>query len=91
MAIAVEIADRMYDYTDEEQAAEAVDEFQSQFELQDNEIVELWLDESNPKRTILEQRIFDAVDANGSVKRAQEKIPCGITLYIEDANQNIGN
>lgn len=84
VTINVDIADRMYDYTDEEKAAEAVEEFQSLNKLSDGEIISIWQNEIDPRFSELEKRIFDAVDANGSVKRAQEKIPCGITLFIVD-------
>lgn len=82
MAINVDIADRMYDYTDEEVAAEAVDEFQSIFGLGDEAIVKLWASDDNPSRHDLEKRIFKAVDENGSAYRAKNKIPCGISLYV---------
>lgn len=84
MAISVDIADRLYDYTDEEKAAEAVAEFQGQLGLGDETIIKLWADESDVRRTELERMIFDAVDANGSMRRAQESIPGGISLEIAD-------
>ncbi|MDC7675132.1 hypothetical protein [Asticcacaulis machinosus] len=83
MAIAVDIADRLYDYTDEEKAAEAVALFQLQNNLDDHALIALWEDERNPKRVELERSIFEAVDTNGSAKRAEETIPAGISLVIE--------
>lgn len=84
MTIAVDIADRMYDYTDEEVAAKAVEEFQSLNNLTDIEVITIWENQNDPRFPNLEKKIFDAVDANGSVKRAQEKIPCGITLLVAE-------
>ncbi|KAF0117175.1 MAG: hypothetical protein FD163_1732 [Hyphomonadaceae bacterium] len=82
MSIIVDIADRMYDYTDEEVAAEAVEAFQYDYNLSDNEVFEIW--ESNKGSLFLElrDRITDAVDANGSFKRAQETVPCGVSLVV---------
>lgn len=87
MSITVDIADRLYDYTDEEKAAQAVAAFQAEHSLDDNATVALWNDEADDRRIALEKRIFDAVDANGSVRRARESIPCGVHLLIasEDA------
>ena len=84
MTIAVDIADRMYDYTDEEQAAKAIEGFQYDHNLGDNEIIAIWADDKNPLKIELENCIYDAVDLNGSAKRASEKIPYGITLFIDD-------
>lgn len=84
MTISVDIADRLYDYTDEEKAAYAVAEFQSATTLDDGAVIALWEDESDPRRAQLLQMIFDAVDANGSEKRARESVPGGISLIIED-------
>ena len=86
MAISVDIADRLYDYTDEEKAAEAVAEFQTSSGLDDEAVVALWANEEEPLRRELERRIFDAVDANGSIKRAQETIPVCITLLVGTTN-----
>lgn len=86
MTICVDIADRLYDYTDEEKAVEAVAEFQVQMNLDDEAIVALWGDEKAPLRVELERRIFDAVDKNGTAKRAAEAVPGGIILSIESAN-----
>ena len=83
MAVSVDIADRQFDYTDEEKAAEAIAEFQSETGLSDNDILALWASEDASKRATLEQRIFDAVDANGSARRARETVPGGVTLVIE--------
>lgn len=82
MAISVDIADRLYDYTDEEKAAEAVADFQAETGFSDQEIIALWGDETAAQRSDLEDRIFAAIDANGSVKRAQESVPGGISLLI---------
>lgn len=84
MSIQVDIADRLYDYTDEEKAAEALAQYQETSGLQDAEIIGIWCDDSDPRRTILERMIFDAVDANGSAKRAEENIPAGITLAVAE-------
>ena len=84
MTIVVDIADRMYDYTDEEKAAEVVSEFQCDYNLKDDEVIAIWQNRQEPRFSELEKKIFDAVDANGSVKRAQETIPCGITLLVEE-------
>ena len=83
MSIAVEIADRLYDYTDEEAAAAVVADFQQGLGLTDEDIVALWSNYSDSRRSTLEKLIFDAVDANGSVKRASENVPAGIELSIE--------
>jgi len=80
MAIQVDIADRFYDFTDEEKAAEAIAEYQADTGLNDHAVVALWLNEGDPRRVTLEALIFDAVDANGSVKRAKDNVPGGITL-----------
>lgn len=82
MTISVDIADRLYDYTDEEKAAEAIAEFQDEMKLDDEAVVALWQNENNPLRNDLERRIFDAVDANGTVKRAKESVPGGVELNI---------
>nr|WP_303826928.1 hypothetical protein [Asticcacaulis taihuensis] len=84
MSIQVDIADRLYDYTDEERAAEAVSEFQMAAGLDDAEIIALWGNENDPRRAVLERKIFDAVDANGSAKRAEESVPGGISLAIAE-------
>ena len=83
MPIAVDIADRLYDYTDEEKAAEAVAIFQDQYDLDDDAVVALWANPNDPMRPVLEKQIFDAVDANGSVRRARESVPSEICLSIE--------
>ncbi len=83
MPITVDIADRLYDYTDEEAAAEAVAIFQDQHGLDDGAVVALWGSANDPTRAMLEKQIFDAVDANGSAKRAQECVPAGVSLLIE--------
>jgi len=85
MTISVDIADRLYDYTDEEKAAEAVSRFQDQNHLDDTAIVEIWKDGADPRRAALEAAIFAAVDANGSAKRARESVPGGVELLIEQA------
>lgn len=82
MTVAVDIADRLYDYTDEEKAADAVAEFQEAVGLDDEGIVALWGDETNPRRRELERLIFNAVDANGSAKRARNSVPGGIQLSV---------
>ncbi|BEV12094.1 hypothetical protein ATDW_25900 [Asticcacaulis sp. DW145] len=83
MAISVDIADRQYDYTDEEAAAEAVARFQLETGLGDTEILALWTGSQSPQRQTLEFRIIEAVDLNGSAKRAAETVPNGITLFVE--------
>ncbi|HTM81956.1 hypothetical protein [Asticcacaulis sp.] len=82
MAISVDIADRLYDYTDEEKAAEAVAEFQVLSGLDDEGVVALWQDEANIRRRQLEKMIIEAVDANGSEKRAKENVPAEINLFV---------
>ena len=82
MTISVDIADRLYDYTDEEVAAEAVAAFQFETGLNDDAVITLWSHESDPRYRELEKRIIDAVDSNGSVKRAQENVPGGISLCV---------
>lgn len=82
MTISVDIADRQFDYTDEEKAAEAIADFQADTGLSDEQIVALWASDLDPRRAKLERLIFDAVDANGSAKRAQETVPSGITLSV---------
>jgi len=85
MTISVDIADRQYDYTDEEKAADAIAAFQSETALDDGAVLKLWDDESDPRRADLEARIFAAVDLNGTAKRAAETVPGGISLFIADA------
>lgn len=82
MSIQVDIADRLYDYTDEEKAAEAVAEFQETNGLDDFDIIAIWDSVGDPRHDTLERMIFAAVDANGSVKRAQESVPDGISLAV---------
>ncbi len=84
MAIQVDIADRLYDYTDEEKAAEAVAEYQNSTGLQDTEVIAIWGNENDPRHAVLERMIFHAVDANGSAKRAEENVPGGISLGIAE-------
>lgn len=85
MAIVVDIADRQFDYTDEEKAAEAIAGYQAETGLSDADVVSLWADVSNANRSELERRIFDAVDANGSARRARETVPAGVSLIAETA------
>lgn len=86
MTVAVDIADRQYDYTDEAKAAEAIAEFQAETGLNDEAVLALWADERRPERATLERRIFDAVDLNGSARRARESVPSEISLSVaEDA------
>ncbi|CAM3276656.1 hypothetical protein [Asticcacaulis taihuensis] len=84
MTVQVDIADRLYDYTDEEKAAEAIAEFQVLAGLDDQAILSLWENENDPRRHELERMIYGAVDANGSAKRAEENIPDGISLAISE-------
>jgi len=84
MPITVDIADRLYDYTDEEKAAGAVSEYQIDLNLDDQTIVTIWEDQADPRRQELERRIFDAVELNGSAKRAAESVPGGISLLIDE-------
>jgi hypothetical protein len=83
MAISVDIADRQFDYTDEEKAAEAVADVQSEKGLSDEQVIAAWSDEGSSLRAELERRIYDAVDANGSAQRARETVPGGITLMVD--------
>ncbi len=83
MSVSVEISDRLYDYTDEERAANTIAAFQDELGLSDAEILALWQDQMDPRRLRLEKLILDAVDANGTVKRALESVPCEIDLYVE--------
>lgn len=84
MTISVDIADRLYDYTDEEKAAVAIADYQASEGIDDPEVMRIWLNETDPRRTTLERVIFEAVDANGSVKRAQTSIPAEVHLSIYD-------
>ncbi len=83
MAIIVEIGDRLYDYTDEEVAQGAIEAFQAERLLEDAEVVEIWSSPKHPLKTELEARIFAAIDANGSVKRANSSIPGDLALHIQ--------
>ena len=85
MTVSVDIADRQYDYTDEDKAAEAIAAFQAETALDDRAVLKLWDDESDPRRADLEARIVTAVDLNGTLKRAAETVPGGISLFIADA------
>jgi len=82
MPILVEIADRQYGYTDEEKAADAVAQFQCDRGVTDAEIISQWADEGGPLRSELERVIFDAIDANGSPRRALETIPAEVILSV---------
>ena len=83
MPISVDIADRLYDYTDEEVAAAAIEEFQISAGLDDAAILAIWKDPCHPRRSELETKLFQAVDLNGSSKRAQSHILTALTLSIE--------
>ena len=83
MPVSVDIGDRLYDYTDEEKTAEAVARYQADLALTDNEVIEIWVSDTDPRRDELERCILDAVDANGSAKRAQESVPADISLSID--------
>ncbi|UDF03283.1 hypothetical protein [Asticcacaulis sp. AND118] len=85
MAIIVDIANRLYDYTDEEKAAEAIAEFQAAHGLSDAEILAIWEGAASQQRDELERRIFEAVDANGGASRARDEIPYPLSLLTEDA------
>ncbi len=82
MAILVDIADRLYDYSDEETAQRAVAEFQNDTGLTDEAIIALWADERNPQRFELEARIVRAVDLNGSAERAQTQVASQVNLLV---------
>ena len=82
MTISVDISGRLYDYTDEEKAAEAVAQFQEANALDDEVIITLWANANDPRRVQLEKAIFEAVDANGSAKRAKEEVPTDVVLGI---------
>ena len=84
MTIAVDIADRQYDYTDEERAAETIAAFQVETGLSDEAVLALWADQGNPERSNLERLIINAVDLNGSAKRARETVPADITLSVAE-------
>jgi hypothetical protein len=86
MAITVDIADRLYDYTDEEKAAEAIAGFQEEFGLDDTAVLKIWQNEADGRRAGLERLIIAAVDANGSVKRAADNIPGEIILSLGDVD-----
>lgn len=80
MVISVYIEDRLYDYTDEECASDAVLDFQEKNGLSDQQILEIWFDSSDPFHSQLQAVVYEAIDKNGTVKRAQESIPGGITI-----------
>lgn len=80
MPIAVDIADRLYDYSDEEKAAEAIAEFQAETGLTDEAVIAMWDGPRSVSRDELERRVFEAVDSNGSAKRASQNVPSGLTL-----------
>lgn len=84
MPVVIDIADRLYDYTDEEKAAEAISDFQSEHDLSDQDILLIWSNTAHPMRAEMEKLIFDAIDANGSVRRANESIPSCIELFLEE-------
>ena len=83
MTVSVDIADRLYDYTDEEKAAGAIADYQASNDLSDQDILTIWLNEADPRHTVLERMIFEAVDAHGSAKRAQTNVPAEIYLVID--------
>ncbi|ADU13149.1 hypothetical protein [Asticcacaulis excentricus] len=85
MTIIVDIANRLYDYTDEEKAAEAIAAFQADQGLSDAEVLAIWERDSSSQRDELERRIFEAVDANGGAGRARDEIPYPLSLMTEDA------
>ncbi len=82
MTISVDIADRLYDYTDEDKAAEAVATFQVARRLDDEAVLAVWADEGDLRRVDLERAIFEAVDSNGTVRRAKGEVPSGVSLSI---------
>jgi len=84
MTIAVDIADRQYDYTDEEKAAETIAAFQVEAGLSDEAVLALWAVQGSPERNKLERLIIEAVDLNGSAKRARETVPADIALSIAE-------
>lgn len=83
MTVVVEIADRQYDYTDEEKATAAVANFQEETGLSDEQIIALWSDTYSKHRAELEGVIFDAVEVNGGTRRSRETVPAGVSLFIE--------
>lgn len=85
MTVIVGIANRLYDYTDEEKAAEAVAVYQADHGLSDAEIIAIWEGAATPQRDDLERRILEAVDANGGASRARDEIPYPLSLLTEDA------
>ncbi|WP_298331352.1 hypothetical protein [Asticcacaulis sp.] len=82
MAVIVEINDRLYDYTDEEKATEAVSQFMETHGLDEISVVTIWADANDPRHAQIEKVIFDAVDQNGTQKRALESVPGGITISL---------
>jgi len=83
VTISVDIADRLYDYTDEQKAAEVVADFQAEEGLTDEAVMAIWNSGSDPRRSTLEKNMFAAIDANGSVRRAQESVPAAISFFVE--------
>lgn len=82
MAVIVEINDRLYDYTDEEKATEAVSQFMETHGLDESAVIAIWADATDPRHAEIERVIFDAVDQNGSQRRALESVPSGITFSL---------
>lgn len=80
--IAVDIADRLYDYSDEEKAARVIAEYQIETGIDDQSVITLWHSTNDPRRLELERRVFDAIDRNGSVKRAETSIPNDMSLSV---------
>lgn len=80
MTITVDIADRLYDYTDEEKAADAVANYQGEVGLDDDAIIAIWANSMDSRRAELERRVNDAIDLNGTAKRAKESVPYDISL-----------
>lgn len=83
MSVMVEIADRLYDYTDEEAAASEIASFQEEKALEDITIIEIWSADNHPLKADLQHRIYTAIDANGTVQRAQASIPGELYLYVQ--------
>lgn len=64
-------------------ASEAISEYQVLYSLDDTALVTIWRDKGAPRQRQIEKLIIDAVDANGSAKRAEQTVPSDINLIIE--------
>lgn len=83
MALILEIADRLYDYSDEEKALIALQNYQYETGMDDDTIIMYWETATHKKcaqRDEIQHVVYQAIDMNGSFARAAKSIPAGVTI-----------